>query len=134
MHNSSTNPVALFLGSWIDTPWMKDLFLACPRAAIEMRVGVPDEIIMEIIERNSEFVKFKVSIPREPVATFDRHGRRIVDRRLKKCPIMNVSESQMINDPVQVLKDHSIRVPEDIEVLIDDDPTGYVHYITKIYI
>ena len=134
MEKQPLNPVAQFLGSWIDTPWMKDLFLACPRAAIQMRVGVPDEISMEIIERHPDFVVFKVSIPREPVAVFDSHGRRIVDRRLKKCPIMNVSEGEMINDPVQVLKEHSISVPDDIKVIIDDNPSGFVHYITKIYI
>lgn len=134
METSHSNPVAKFLGEWIDTPWMKELFLACPRAAIQMRVGVPEEIAMEIIERETNFVKFKVSIPRQPVATFDRHGRRIVDRRLKKCPIMNVSEHQMIDDPVTVLRGHSIRVPDDIEVVVDEDPLGFVHYITKVYI
>ena len=126
------NPIAEFLGEWIDTPFMRELFIACPKAAFQTQVGVPEEIKMSIIEHDDNYVKFKASIPIKPLSEYDRHGRKVVDRRLKKCPVMNISEGEMINDPIAKLEEFGIRVPEDIEIVTDDGPNGYIHYICNI--
>ena len=127
-----TNPLVKFLGAWIDTPYMRELFIACPKAAIQTHVGVPEEINMSIIEHGNHHVKFKASIPIKPLSDYDRQGRRILDRRLKKCPVINISGEEMINNPILKLKELGIRVPEDIEIVIDEDPNGYIHYICDI--
>ena len=132
--SSPQNPVASFLGDWIDTDFMKDLFLTCPKAAIQMRVGVPDEVKLEIVDVMEHLIFFKASIPKIPLSEFDRHGRRVLDRRLKKCPIMNISENEMISSDqsIAILSGLGIKVPDDIAVIEDDSPDGYIHYICKI--
>ena len=132
--SSPQNPVSSFLGDWIDTDFMKDLFLTCPKAAIQMRVGVPDEVKLEIVDVIDHLIFFKASIPKIPLSEFDRHGRRVLDRRLKKCPIMNISENEMISSDqsIAILSGLGIKVPDDIDVIEDDSPDGYIHYICKI--
>ena len=132
--SSPQNPVASFLGDWIDSDFMKDLFLTCPKAAIQMRVGVPEEVQLEIVDVVENLVFFKASIPKIPLSEFDRHGRRVLDRRLKKCPIMNISENEMISaeQSIALLTGLGIKVPDDIDVIEDDALDGYIHYICKI--
>ena len=60
--SSPQNPVASFLGDWIDSDFMKDLFLTCPKAAIQMRVGVPEEVQLEIVDVVENLVFFKASL------------------------------------------------------------------------
>ncbi len=123
-----TNPVSEFLGEWLDEPLMKRLFMENPRVAIETKVGVPEDIILTTEERDN-VIYFKSSIPKNPGNRVNDLGqRRIEDQRLKKCPIMGVSEHEIISDPVTLFKQYNIDIPNDMTVVVDEDEDGYIHF------
>lgn len=123
-----SNPVALFLGEWLDEPLMKRLFIENPRIAIETKVGVPEDIILTCEERSGT-IFFRSSIPKNPGNRVNDLGqRRIEDQRLKKCPVMGVSEQEIISNPISLFKSYGINIPEDMSVIIDSDDGGYIHF------
>jgi hypothetical protein len=122
------NPVSKFLGEWLDEPLMKRLFMENPRVAIETKVGVPEDIILTTEERDN-IIYFKSSIPKNPGDRVNDLGqRRIEDQRIKKCPIMGVSEQEIISDPVTLFKKYNIDIPSDMTVVVDEDEDGYIHF------
>lgn len=125
---SMSNPVADFLGEWLEEPLMKRLFIENPRVAIESKVGVPEDIVMETYLEDGRWV-FRSKIPKTPGnRTNDLGQRRIEDQRLKKCPIMGVSEQEIIDDPVGLFSQYGIKIPEDMKVFYDAEESGYIYF------
>jgi len=116
---NAQNPIELFLGDWLGEPLMRRLFIENPRIAIETKIPFPEDIVLKCYEKDG-VIYFKSSIPKNPDNKINDAGqKRIDDQRLKKCPIMNVSEKEilekMINNPGKTFS------REEIGLLIDLD-------------
>jgi hypothetical protein len=123
-----SNPIVQFLGEWLNEPLMRRLFIENPRIAIETKVGVPEDIILTTETRNGQFY-FRSSIPKNPGNRVNDLGqRRIEDQRLRKCPIMGVSEQEIIDDPVNLFNRYGISIPSDMTVFVDEQDDGYIHF------
>ena len=126
--DNATNPIELFLGDWLGEPLMRRLFLENPRIAIETKIPFPEDIVLECYEKE-DIIYFKSSIPKNPDNKMNDAGqKRIDDQRLKKCPIMKVSEKEILENPVELFQEYGIRVPEDIQVSCDEAFDGYMHF------
>jgi len=125
---NAQNPIELFLGDWLGEPLMRRLFIENPRIAIETKIPFPEDIVLKCYEKDG-VIYFKSSIPKNPDNKINDAGqKRIDDQRLKKCPIMNVSEKEILENPVDLFNEYGIKVPEDIEVSCDEEFDGYMHF------
>ena len=125
---NAQNPIEKFLGDWLGEPLMRRLFIENPRIAIETKIPFPDDIILKCYEKEG-VIYFKSSIPKNPTNEANEAGqKRVDDQRLKKCPIMKVSEKEILENPTKLFIEYGIRVPEDIQVSCDEDYNGYMHF------
>lgn len=123
-----STPISEFLGKWLEEPLMKRLFLENPKIAIETKVGIPEDIVLETYREDERWV-FRSKIPKNPGnRTNDLGQRRIEDQRLKKCPVMGVSEQEIIDDPVGLFAQYGIKIPDDMRVYYDDEEDGYIYF------
>jgi hypothetical protein len=81
------------------------VFLAHPREAMEEIVGVPSDIEITITQNN---------------------------QRILKCPVLNVSGTEFIQNHESILMEHGIRVPDDVIVSIDNDAQGMIHFDVRL--
>ncbi len=122
-----------FFAPWLkSSPERRDFFLHHPREAMEEIVGVPDDIDVDV-EWIAEQIWFQASIPKLP-GDGDRSlvAMRQRNERLNRCPVLRVSGQEFINNHIQILAEHGMRVPEDVVVLIDPGANGYIHFRIRL--
>ena len=122
-----------FFAPWLNsTPEQRLYFLGNPRQAMEQIVGVPSDIPVRV-DQFEGAIWFQASVPKFPV---EGHGSllgmRKSNERMNRCPVLRVSGREFIDNHIQILAEYGIRVPEDVVVLIDSEPKGYLHFRVRL--
>jgi hypothetical protein len=122
-----------FFAPWLNsTPEQRLYFLRDPRQAMEQIVGVPSDIPVSVDQCEGE-IWFQASVPKFPEeGQGSLLGMRRSNERMNRCPVLRVSGREFIDNHVQILAEYGIRVPEDVVVLIDAHPNGYLHFRVRL--
>ena len=124
-----------FFEPWLNsTSERRQQFLQDPRGAMEEIVGVPSDIRV-VVESSDNQIWFQASIPKLPDETEGSTSliaMRQHNERINRCPVLRVSGREFIANHVQILAEYGIRVPEDVIVIIDVDPKGYLHFRVRL--
>ena len=51
---------------------------------------------------------------------------------MNRCPVLRVSGREFIENHIVILAEYGIRVPEDVVVIVDSDPNGYLHFRVRL--
>ena len=123
-----------FFAPWLNsTPEQRLYFLGNPRQAMEQIVGVPSDIPVRIDHFDDE-IWFQASVPKFPEEGQGTSllGMRKSNERMNRCPVLRVSGREFIDNHIEILAEYGIRVPEDVVVIIDSDPNGYLHFRVRL--
>lgn len=119
---SSGNPLVKIAQAVGGSPVLRDRLWADPRAVIEqLSTKSPPDVIFEVHRGDDGREYFQSSIPKI------RKGVQ-AERSSVQCPFARLAGQEVMQDPIGTLEASGIRVPEDVEVSVDDDPEGYVHF------
>ena len=109
------------------------IFFGNPRQAMEQIVGVPSDIPIRIDHFDDE-IWFQASVPKFPEEGQGNSllGMRKSNERMNRCPVLRVSGREFIDNHIEILAEYGIRVPEDVVVIVDSDPNGYLHFRVRL--
>lgn len=116
------NPMAKLAKALRMSPALRDQLWRDPQGTMRrFGTGIPPDVTFDLVRGDDGRAYFTSAIPRERLAEHAHHA-------MKRCPVAMVSGAELMADPVNVLAKVGIRVPEDVVVTWDDDPTGYLRF------